>query len=554
MKKRWPLVAIISLALIAILGVLFYLLFLYDSVDTVTGEESDLTEVAVQNGDLKISVDPRIELLSSVQLAGGYNILGNLSFQYRDEMENNFKDFKSHAAVRHFTWLSGFGFTYDASPRAMLHLTAPPSVKQIVPYDSETKRRGFGAFNLDRFNSLLADYSADSDFPDFYNGNKAFYKQIVESTAMSLKEEDIVKELEDYYGIKQKSYSLILAPLFHPGGYGIRVNGEGGIFDTYAIIGPFKVENKVPVYDGKEIRGLVWHEFSHSFINPLNERHKKELARYSSLYLPVKEIMSAQAYPNWEICVNEHLVRAVSTRLTYLKLGKKEGDAALRSEKGSGFIYIEALCSKLEEYEKNRDLYKTLDDFYPEILKSFDNLSKVPPEELAGRQKYEGPINGIFAIPNPVALIVPTNEQDKDIEEKIRQYVDTIKDRFFKEGRIITDKAALDEDLSGSMVIAYGTMDGNLWLSSYKDSFPFLIEPDGIIADTEYEGTGYRYICGYKNPQNEDYPLLIYTAQDASDIPGINGIMHGPTDYVIAKGDEVVKSGDFVRDGNVWAY
>lgn len=554
MKKRWPKVLAVMLFLIVFAGVLFYTLVINDLIPASGEEKSEITAVSIQNGDLKISVDPRIELLSSVQLVSKYKLLGRLTFQYKNDMDNYFKSFKDHDAVKHCTWMASHGFTYDAPPTVMLHLSDPPFLKQIALYDNQLKLRGSGTYNLRKFSRLLKDYSLDSDFTSFYNNNNAYYKKIVEDTSMSLQDADIVKDLEDYYGIKQKSYNLILAPLFHPGGYGIKVNEENGIFDTYAIIGPYKTEDQIPVYDGKEIRELIWHEFSHSFINPLNESHKNEISRYSSLYEPIKIIMKSSAYTNWETCVNEHLVRAVTTRLAYLKLGVNEGDAALQYEKKCGFIYIEELCNKLKVYEENRDQYKTLDDFYTEILKSFDRLLKLTPDEISKLIKYEGPINGAITGLNPVVLIVPTNESDKDTEEKINNYVKAIKDKFFKDGKIITDKDSIEADLSGNTIIAYGTMEGNLWLSKYKETFPFKIEPDKVVADTTYEGKGYKYICGFKNPQNENNPVLIYTAQSASDIAGINSIFHGPTDYVIAKGDEIIKSGNFVREDGKWSY
>lgn len=554
MKKRWPFITVIISAIAVIAAAAFYMLFIHDSIDAAALETTDLTAVSAQRGSLTISVDPRIELLSAVQLTSDYKRLGSLSFPYRDAMKSYFDPFKSHEAVKHFTWLTSFGFSYDAPPQFMMHLTEPPSLMQTILYDSQLKRRGMGAFNLDRFAKLLGDFYQTSDFQGFYDSNRALYEQIVKAASAGMGTEDPVRDLEDYYGIAQKSYSLILAPLFHPGGYGIRTDAGDGTFNTYAVIGPYKTENQVPIYDWNEIRGLVWHEFSHSFINPLTEKYSNEIRRYSSLYLPVKDIMSSQAYTNWETCVNEHLVRAVTTRLAYLSLGKTEGDKALRYEKGNGFIYMDELCKKLEEYEKQSDTYKTLEDFYPEILKTFEELSKQAPEELQKQNKYDGPINSIFTRNNPVVLIVPTNEEDEAVEEEIVKYAGKIKDRFFKNGKILDDKTALNEDLSANTVIVYGTIQGNLWLSKYKDYLPVKMEADRIIADTAYEGSGYKFICGYKNPQNENNPILIYTAQAASDILNINSIMHGPNDYVIAKGNEIIKSSDFSRNGDTWSY
>ncbi len=47
---------------------------------------------------------------------------------------------------------------------------------------------------------------------------------------------------------------------------------------------------------------------------------------------------------------------------------------------------------------------------------------------------------------------------------------------------------------------------------------------------------------------------MIYTAQRAEDIPGINGVIHGPTDYVVARGREILKAGDYVNKSGKWTF
>lgn len=97
-------------------------------------------------------------------------------------------------------------------------------------------------------------------------------------------------------------------------------------------------------------------------------------------------------------------------------------------------------------------------------------------------------------------------------------------------------------------------MEGNLWLDKYKDSFPFIIEKDKIIADKSFEGTGMVVITAMPNPQNYKKPLLIYTAQESNDVLGINQIFHGPTDFVIAKGQEEIHSGYYQKNQGKWTF
>jgi hypothetical protein len=56
-------------------------------------------------------------------------------------------------------------------------------------------------------------------------------------------------------------------------------------------------------------------------VNPVTAKHIDEVNKYSKLYDPIADIMKSNAYPNWEICVNEHIVRAVTARLLLIHEG-----------------------------------------------------------------------------------------------------------------------------------------------------------------------------------------------------------------------------------------
>ena len=82
-----------------------------------------------------------------------------------------------------------------------------------------------------------------------------------------------VDDLEDYYGFEQGSYTIILAPLFHKGGFGPTIQNPCGLSDSYYIGGPRQIANDMPDYgEEKSMQYLFWHEFSHSFVNHLTDK------------------------------------------------------------------------------------------------------------------------------------------------------------------------------------------------------------------------------------------------------------------------------------------
>jgi hypothetical protein len=76
--------------------------------------------------------------------------------------------------------------------------------------------------------------------------------------------------------------------------------------------------------------------------------------------------MRNQAYGKWEICVNEHIVRAVVAKLVEKYISKDDAEFILSREEHAGFIYIRGIYNIIDKYDKNRDKYKTFEDIYQE--------------------------------------------------------------------------------------------------------------------------------------------------------------------------------------------
>ncbi len=76
-----------------------------------------------------------------------------------------------------------------------------------------------------------------------------------------------------------------------------------------------------------------------------------------------------------------------------------------------------------------------------------------------------GSINSVFSH-KKVAIIA----QD---DAGIRRQATFVRDRFFKNAKILTDAQAVKADLAGHNLIVYGTVKGNAWLRKLRDWLPF---------------------------------------------------------------------------------
>jgi hypothetical protein len=125
---------------------------------------------------------------------------------------------------------------------------------------------------------------------------------------------------------------------------------------------------------------IIWHEFSHAFVNPLTERYYSELMLQSELFGPLQEQMNRIGYTRWLDCANEHIIRAITARLAHHHLGPEAARQTLREESGRGFRYIHAIAHRLELYEAHRDTYPTFASFFPQLVAVFAELQTAHPE------------------------------------------------------------------------------------------------------------------------------------------------------------------------------
>lgn len=326
---------------------------------------------------LRVAIDPRIELLAVVQYLAGYGqrfpLLTEFDLVYKTEIENAYRTLHGQPAVKLFNQMMDT-FHADAPPAAMFHLSKPPLLAVEVPFTDYLVKRAGGTDRLEQFIVALRDFAQESRFIDFYEAHSTFYAAILEPMVSQLSEVDDVAILEQYFGMQQHSYTLILAPLFSGNSaYGARICQADGQFDLYCIAGAAGMDEKIsPIFDEPtHMRSLLWHEFAHAFVNPLTEQHLDAVNEYQALFGTVAERMTQYGYGSWEITVNEHIVRAVTVRLKALSFGESEGQASLKQELAWGFAYTGQIVKRLKQYETQRDQFPAFRDFYLELINAF---------------------------------------------------------------------------------------------------------------------------------------------------------------------------------------
>ncbi|WP_338390326.1 DUF4932 domain-containing protein [Aureibacter tunicatorum] len=324
-------------------------------------------------------MDKRTELLSIVfRLAEAREYSSNAFPLYVDKINAHFIPYKKHPLIRFVkSDVIGKNFVgYDAVMKMAIQITDPPGMEPIVPFTNELPDKRWGKENANKFLKLLNQFYTDAKCEEFFQSNEALYEEASRRFGLVYDELDL-KWYKDFYGQQPKGEFRIVIGLGNGGGnYGPNIVMPDGKDIIYAIMGAYTTDSTgMAVFKIHQYFPTLLHEFNHSFVNHLVEKHHPELKKSGKKnFKPVKDLMISQAYGGWQTMYAESMVRA--SVIKYLEDHKsKKRDEELTEEISRGFIWTDKLVAKLNEYDQNRKEYPSLESFMPEIIKFFDQTA-----------------------------------------------------------------------------------------------------------------------------------------------------------------------------------
>lgn len=201
-----------------------------------------------------------------------------------------------------------------------------------------------GIKKLEEFRVLFNSFKEETKFDDFFSKVEVYYKDDLEYFNRILEKYnfgfDLNKDKEKYINI---------------------------VFNLSIFLG-----DTIFIDNDYYICNLIFHELSHPVINQLTESNLALVNKYKEIHEELEKYKSEfSGYGDWEECVNEHIVRALSIHLSKKYFEVDFTNRRIEFDYNLGYRYIKEIVSKLEEYEKNRNRYKSIDEFYPELIKVF---------------------------------------------------------------------------------------------------------------------------------------------------------------------------------------
>ena len=199
-------------------------------------------------------------------------------------MLDYFGSFSSHRAVTLCENLTQAYFNYDAPVGFMMHLSDPPKLEVVVPFSEYHIARAGGADILEEFVDALRSFWWESDFEEFWDSHRGFYRDVERSAYADVPLESTVETLEEYFGTELHGYYFVLAPLFS-GGYGYQIEVDGS-YDAYVFSGPSEIDGDMPIF-----RGFFHDPYVGCFTFPVVEEFLGEHRNLTRLLEPFEEFL-----------------------------------------------------------------------------------------------------------------------------------------------------------------------------------------------------------------------------------------------------------------------
>lgn len=327
---------------------------------------------------IQAKVDERIELLSVVcRLAEYEEYVNNNIPDYAKEVDQYFEAYKSHALISLAKKLkTDRGISYDAIASIATSIKIGKEIKlkdNLLPIGIDKR---WSQENIDTFIIQLNSFYQTTNFNEFYSSHKELYS-LAEKKFAEILDNINFSWFRSFYGtVPNADFHLILGMLNGYSNYGVT-----SFFDNKdkeeinAIIGVSEVDSiGNPIFSKKErVIQLVIHEFSHSFCNRLID------SNYNKMQTKAQEFYNAAQdyiyYPSARSMSYEILVRACVIKYFNSNSTETNIKRLINNEKYKGFIWIQELFDALSVYESRREIYPTLHDFMPQIVRGLNNLN-----------------------------------------------------------------------------------------------------------------------------------------------------------------------------------
>lgn len=317
--------------------------------------------------NLVVTIDDRMEALSifyTLATADTLDVKPTPSTYYKD-VKTYFEPYKNHASLNWYRNLESWDGYDMASMGLFLSDTYPFTVK-IKPEVKYIKSTSNDVF-LQHFNTFYKECNVKK----FIKEHQKQYQSVCKTVNDSVQSSGILKEINNFYGQSTDGKFIIYLDLLNNLGNNAipsvdpLFKGKRMFRLAYLNDTAKNLTDNSPVQFTPYLNVVV-HEISHLFLGSFIQKYDTELFAIRSLFLTTTKGETLKE-SEWKNESEELLVRVSTAKILAQKFGKEAGLKEIENQ-ASHFKLAIPLYYFMETYSTNRNSFKTIRDFYPELL------------------------------------------------------------------------------------------------------------------------------------------------------------------------------------------
>jgi len=331
--------------------------------------------------NFSVQVNPCLEFMNGILLTSryneltipyiGYGLMTEEINKYTQSLKEFFKPYGEEPIYSMIEQMIPNGFTFSRPVELMLGLGNSNNFVMQFPLSDLCIQYCEEIECINTLLKILKSFESKIGFFNYFETIKSFYDPIISNILNSLSEYPFIELLEMQFGKKQNSYNYVLSSLMI-GSFGISFIDQKSLkADMFSV---FATDNF------SLSPAILFHEYSHLFINPLTDIYIDIVKTYTGTYEKLqKNKLPAygSGYGDFNECINEHFVRAMTIHLLKKLNLNDMATENLKNDLYRGYKYIPAILEKYNFYDVNRDKYSDFNQFYLELLKVFECDKKI---------------------------------------------------------------------------------------------------------------------------------------------------------------------------------
>lgn len=333
-----------------------------------------------QNPPATAFVDERAELVGIVfRLAGAEEYSGCIIEKYSQDIDNYFDKYRDHDVVKLAKeYRDEYGVGYDAVMYIAIHININNS--DILLDERVFNKPIEGRWTEERlrlFANKLSDFYKKTNFRKFFSSHADLFSMTENRMNDILHHKMYYPWFNKFWGtIDVDNYNVIASLTNGCSNYGIKLIDNDKSENVFAIIGVCSTDSlNNPVFPLENSISLFVHEINHSYYTVFDKEQFREAGK--TIFPLIENRMIDNAYGNWDIVVEEAMVRAAVINYMYKDpVNMYNIDSEIDHQKSIGFFWIANLVKELEVYDNNRDKYPSMASFVPRIVNFYNNLAK----------------------------------------------------------------------------------------------------------------------------------------------------------------------------------